>query len=175
MDWFTSDTHFGHAAVIDYCNRPFVASGRYTALECMNEYLIARWNSRVDPEDRVWVLGDFYLGPREGCAPILSRLNGTKLLVKGNHDRSRRRMLEVGFAAVVPQQLLYTDTGTVYMRHKPQNDSGRWLGASTHLHGHVHLEYRRRAQMINVGVDVWNFQPVSLHELLSAPDESGVA
>lgn len=54
--WFTSDTHFGHANIIKYCNRP------YKDTEEMNADLIKRWNSTVGKDDLVWHLGDFSLG-----------------------------------------------------------------------------------------------------------------
>lgn len=56
MDFFTSDTHFGHVNIILYCNRPFAS-----VLE-MNEQVIARWNDRVGPRDTVYHLGDFAMG-----------------------------------------------------------------------------------------------------------------
>ena len=54
--WFTSDTHFFHNNIIDYCKRPFVNA------EEMNEYIIKQWNSVVKPQDEVYHLGDFAFG-----------------------------------------------------------------------------------------------------------------
>lgn len=79
---FTSDTHFGHAAVINLCSRPF------TSVDEMDQEMIERWNAAVRPSDTVWHLGDF----AHKCRPdrinwIFSRLNGTKHLIVGNHDK----------------------------------------------------------------------------------------
>lgn len=78
-EWFTSDQHFGHRKVIDYCNRP------YADVDDMNRALIARFNARVRSCDTTWHLGDFSLD--EKCVrDVLPLLNGTHRLVAGNHD-----------------------------------------------------------------------------------------
>ncbi len=51
--WFTADHHFGHANIIDFCQRPFAD------VDAMDEALVARWNEVVGDEDEVWYLGDF--------------------------------------------------------------------------------------------------------------------
>ena len=78
--WFISDTHFGHAKVIEYCNRPFAN------IQEMDKELIKRWNAKVKSRDLVWHLGDFALANKEYVAEIVSKLNGEIRLIKGNHD-----------------------------------------------------------------------------------------
>ena len=58
MLYFTSDHHFWHTNIIQYCNRPFVS------IEEMNEVLIQNWNDLVLPEDEVYYLGDFSMAAR---------------------------------------------------------------------------------------------------------------
>lgn len=79
MIFFTSDQHFWHNNVIRYCNRP------YSNIDEMNEDLVNKWNSVVNPEDTVYILGDFSLAFRP-VEIYPHRLNGTKYLVPGNHD-----------------------------------------------------------------------------------------
>ena len=81
--YVVSDTHFNHENVIRYSNRP------YASVEEMNEALIANWNNVVKPEDVVICLGDFALGNKDDIPGIVARLNGMKILVRGNHDRSK--------------------------------------------------------------------------------------
>ena len=82
-DFFTSDPHFYHTNIIKHCNRPFANA------EEMNAELIKRWNSKVKPGDRIFVMGDLFFGPvrsREQVEGILKQLNGNIVLIKGNHD-----------------------------------------------------------------------------------------
>jgi calcineurin-like phosphoesterase family protein len=79
--WFTADLHLGHERIIELCARPFGSLGE------MHDALIDNWNSRVEDRDTVWVLGDVALGPIEESLALVSRLNGHKILVAGNHDR----------------------------------------------------------------------------------------
>jgi calcineurin-like phosphoesterase family protein len=81
LRFFTSDTHFGHKNIIKYSNRPFADVSH------MNEALIENWNALVSPEDTVYHLGDVALGPWEDWDKVLTRLNGYKVLVVGNHER----------------------------------------------------------------------------------------
>ncbi len=78
--WFISDTHFGHANILEFEKeaRPF------ESLEEMHEVMIERWNNTVNPGDSVYHLGDFCFGRKN--IEIGSRLNGKKFLVLGNHD-----------------------------------------------------------------------------------------
>ena len=84
--YFWADPHFGHANIMKYCSRPF------QSVEEMNEVLVARWNARVKPGDNIYVLGDFmWARRRDDIEMMLSRLNGNKFLVIGNHDSKDAR------------------------------------------------------------------------------------
>lgn len=98
--WFTSDHHFGHANIIKYCNRP------YNSVAHMNALMVSAWNSVVEPEDTVYYLGDFAMQPHMVTA-ILPTLNGTKVLIAGNHDKCHggasnwiEFYMDAGFASV---------------------------------------------------------------------------
>lgn len=80
--FFTSDTHWGHAAIIRYCKRPFAN------VRDMDEAMIANWNAVVRHDDNVvWHLGDFAHGAdAKHVRSVFRRLNGRKMLVIGNHD-----------------------------------------------------------------------------------------
>lgn len=187
--FFTADLHFGHRNIIDYCNRPFAD------VNGMNAALVDRWNDVVGQDDEVIVLGDFAMGRIAETLPLVGLLNGRKVLLAGNHDRcwsSQRKgvaaateaYLTAGFAeiwqGVVPLDIAGTSVLAChfpyrgdshdedrFVAHRPI-DHGGWL-----LHGHVHERWRRLDRMINVGVDVWDFAPVSeptIAELMSAPD-----
>ena len=162
--FFTSDLHLDHAKVIEYCNRPFADVNE------MNEALIANWNERVGPEDVVYLLGDFALTSRAKLEEFRRRLTGKIHIVRGNHDRGPKALAECGFNAISKEFEGFThDTGGayLYMRHFPNPDWSSPYTPAYHLHGHVHTQYKRRGNRINVGVDVWDFRPVTLEELLA--------
>lgn len=105
MIWFTSDTHFGHANIIRLSNRPF------GSVEEMNEEIVRRWNEVVSPDDSVIHLGDVALGSIAESLPIVSRLNGAKMLVVGNHDRPFPPMQKGRIDKIEHWTLRYYDAG----------------------------------------------------------------
>ena len=153
--FFTSDTHYGHKNIIKYCGRPFIDIYK------MNAEMIRRWNEAVRPEDAVFHLGDFALCGFDDARAILKQLNGRKYLVRGNHDKSPRRMSEMGF------QLVCTEAW--YQGWKLAHHPWRLGKGEQGLCGHVHEKWRRHRDLINVGVDVWDFRPVPMATLLGAP------
>lgn len=184
--WFISDTHFGHGAsernpnggIINYCNRPF------SSVEEMNEVMIERWNSRVKPEDTIIHLGDFALGKKDLWPSYASRLNGYKILVCGNHDlvdktplKTLERFHALGFSGVFPEEY-YLSYGNrrIWCAHIPKDNEDdrreyRRPPAQYHdiaLAGHVHDKWKiGKYGEINVGVDVWDFYPVHIEEILT--------
>lgn len=159
MNFFTSDTHFNHVAILEYCQRPFAS------VEEMNEAMIKNWNEVVEPKDTVFHLGDVGLGQRHLLPSITARLNGFKILIKGNHDTKGLS----GFNQVLDDAKLLGDDLTVYMRHVP--DFSKFGQDVIHLHGHVHTDFKRQRNLINAGVDQWGFRPQTLAQLLTARDQ----
>jgi calcineurin-like phosphoesterase family protein len=189
--WFTADTHFGHANIIKYCDRPF------DSVESMRSGLVQRWNAVVAPEDRVLVLGDFALGRIDETLQVLAELNGSKDLIVGNHDRPfdpdpRRRAewttryLAAGFRSVVPGTIGFTLAGQypVLVGHFPyEGDShgpDRYLEQRPYdtglpiVHGHVHTNWRLNGRQFNVGVDVNDYAPISEDGVVAALRAAGV-
>lgn len=158
--WFTSDTHFGHGAIIRHCSRPFNGARE------MDEALIAGWNERVGRDDEVFHLGDFSCHGAKKSSEILGRFAGKKHLVYGNHDRQRVRALpgwssvqpylEIGGRGFTPKIVLCHYAMRVWNRHH----WGAWM-----LYGHSHGALPGDRQSMDVGVDVHGYRPVSLDEL----------
>ncbi len=176
--WWSSDQHFGHTNIIRYCGRPF------TDTDAMAAAMVDRWNDVVADSDEVWMLGDLVMNQLPvNLAAHVARLKGRKVLVPGNHDacwqghrkgpRQVPAYYEVGGVAhivddpspvvIAGQQLrishfpylIDTHHDLRYVEHRPDDDGG-WL-----LHGHVHEKWRQNGRQINVGVDAWDFAPVS--------------
>lgn len=168
--YFTSDTHFYHLnskgrGIIDYCQRPF------KNITDMNDRMAEMWNARVGVEDTVFHLGDFCFGSSETVVEMRRRLNGEIILIEGNHDSKRNALKAIG---VTVRQSHFIEIGGVnlYLRHKPQYDTTKWPeGTHYHFHGHCHGKVGRKhhGRMIDVGVDCWNFKPMTLDEILAAP------
>src|SRR5512135_1658657 len=97
--WFISDTHFGHANIIRYSNRP------YKDVDEMNEMMIQEWNKLVKPGDLVYHNGDFAFLPTDKLEKLLRRLSGSIHLVLGNHDKdiikNRNQLLKQGKLATI--------------------------------------------------------------------------
>jgi calcineurin-like phosphoesterase family protein len=163
--WFTSDLHFGHSNIIKYCERPFKDA------EEMNKALIKNWNARVAADDTVYVLGDFSFMPPGPTKGILQGLKGKKHLVAGNHDSNRVRGLEEWES--VQDYLEVGLHGKFFvMMHYPIESWNKHLRGSVHLHGHTHGSDRHggmepRRNRFDVGIDAWNYQPVSIDEILT--------
>lgn len=158
--FFTADTHFGHGKVINYCKRPFATADE------MDEVLIDNWNMIVKPDDVVYHLGDFmWHGDKRAATSLLNELNGRKHLIVGNHDHRQVRN-NSGWVEVDKLIEREIDGVHVTMCHYPLRT---WAGirrGGIHLHGHTHGSIQRENLTYDVGVDVWNFRPVSLQELL---------
>jgi len=84
--FLTSDTHFGHAGVCRFLRNDGVTKLRpWDSPEEMDEEMVKRWNERVRPNDKVYHLGDVVINRR--ALDIMSRLNGDKVLIRGNHEK----------------------------------------------------------------------------------------
>lgn len=202
--FYTSDTHYGHTNVIRYCKRPFCTwrgDEPEPDVQYMNREMVRRWNSVVGPRDVVFHLGDFAMGKRHEMKPIISKLNGYKILIKGNHDRSAQAMQEAGFDEVLEELFIprenfvkdiFNEKGdtvddvlvdkdwppALYMHHQPirhWRQKGRGQTVDYHLCGHVHEKWRRLGDIINVGVDQWDFTPQTLEQLLTAEKQGEIA
>lgn len=163
--WFTSDLHFGHARIIEYSRRPFASAPE------MREELVRRWNDRVRPGDRVYILGDFALCRPDDALAIAQRLMGQKYLVAGNHDEANRAAYERSEAFVWVRDLASIKVGeqSIEMCHYPMltwrgSHRGSWM-----LHGHCHgsLKEDLDACRYDVGVDVFGhgYAPVSFEQI----------
>ena len=169
MIFFTADTHFGHTNIIKYCNRPF---NNVTEMD----YIIKQqWNKRVKPEDTVFHLGDFCF-KNQNEKNIIQELNGNIIFIKGNHDRKQP------CHTVTKSATIYYGKRDIYLVHDP-----RWANSMMlTLCGHVHEKWKYRNThklssaenkyrmggtviyypIVNVGVDVWDFMPITLDEIL---------
>jgi calcineurin-like phosphoesterase family protein len=135
--WITSDLHFGHKRIKEFCPE---TRGRFRDVDHMREVMISEWNQSVAQEDVVYMLGDVAFLPAADAVAIMQRLNGRKILIEGNHDRKLlndppfRRCFES-----VHSYLRMTHNGQlVIMFHYPILEWDQMHRGSVHFYGHVH-------------------------------------
>jgi len=157
--FFTADTHFGDHRTINIWRRPFATTAEMDAL------IIERWNANVGPQDQVWHLGD--VSRRASDVPdLLSRLNGIKHLVRGNNDPEDTATAS-GWASVQDYAELEVDGRKLELCHYPfRSWNGQSRGA-INLHGHSHGRLKPIPRQYDVGVDVHEFAPVTLTQLIT--------
>ena len=135
--FITSDLHFGHANIMKFC--PVTRVG-FTDVSDMDEKMILEWNNTVTPEDEVFILGDVAFCNAQKATVIMRRLNGSKILIEGNHDVKNLNDLEFRSCfKEVHKYLRYNHNGTIIcMFHFPICEWDQMHRGSIHFYGHVH-------------------------------------
>jgi len=167
----TSDTHFGH-------DREFLYKPRgFNSIEEHDEAIIERWNSVVDKDDDVYLLGDLTLGDKEYGKSCIARLNGYIHVILGNHDSAAREQMyvedldnivEVNYATIIKYKKYH-----FYLSHYPSMtanfDSNSLHNCLINLYGHTHQKtnfYNEMPFIYHVGMDSHNCTPVLLDDAI---------
>jgi calcineurin-like phosphoesterase family protein len=164
--YFSSDYHLGHYNIIKYCNRPF------SSIAEMNERIIQNHNSIIKPKDKFYFLGDFAMSSSYSyLLTLMGRLNGEKYIIAGNHDKaSRFEQMVIDGAIESFSQVMPITIGKQYiwLSHYPHVSWNRSHHDSWNLHGHVHatLKPQYKPFRVDVGVDAWDYKPVSFEQLV---------
>lgn len=164
MIYFTSDTHFGHEGILKHDQRPFLNT------QDMENHIVHYWNRVVESGDTVYHLGDFGFGNKEENTRILSRLNGQKHLIVGNHDRKGVVKAE-GWVTVRPYHRINVDLGGVHkqkicMMHYPITSWDCQSHGSWMLHGHCHGNLKDRGgKIMDVGCMNHHYVPISVEAI----------
>ena len=188
--YFSADYHLGHANIIRYCNRPFIKyedlnkdnewkSNTIKLKRCqwMNETIIKNHNRKLTDDDILYHLGDFCF--RSNSQYWESMLNGKIIHILGNHDKNNNIKSYITFANMKIGGL------NIYATHKPPEErqvdtveSHYVANCDIILCGHVHNNWkykwievwnqgcRIKKLCINVGVDVWGYEPITIHSIL---------
>lgn len=158
--YYTSDHHWGHKNILKFCTetRPF------DTVEEMDEEMIRRWNTVVKPNDTVYHVGDFALG-KAAVPNIVRRLNGSIVLVAGNHDSKQVRNLDCWKSS--HDYLEIKDQGQhIVLCHFAMRVWNKSHYGSLMLHGHSHGSLPIiNNQSLDVGVDCWDLYPVNLEQI----------
>lgn len=158
MNWFTSDMHFGHGNIIKYCNRPF------KDLAEMQSTLVLNWMQTIGQDDTVFHLGDFSFMGRENTMRLLASLSGNKIFFKGNHQGHPK--------TIIDSMIIRHEGHRIHLNHYPELASPLMMSLVGHVHQnwkvqyHINTDGSRGFPIVNVGIDAWNFRPVSLDEII---------
>lgn len=165
MKYYTSDSHLSHKNIIEYEDRPF------GSVEEMNNTIIDNINYRLTPDDELYILGDFTLEKNiDKVSNLIRKIKCKKHLIIGNHDYFVKNKSLCSLFDSVHHYLEIDDNGwKVILFHYPIQNWNLKRYGSIHLYGHVHSKEElqlKENNAFNVGVDVNNFMPVTLEELL---------
>ena len=156
--WFTADTHFGHANIIKYCNRPFANSVE------MDKALIANWNARVGKDDMIYHVGDFCF---QDFDRYFNQLNGLKIFVKGNHDRNAWQNRNKFYSHSDSYREIRVNEQDITLCHYAMRVWNKSHYGAWNLYGHSHgsLSDDPHARAIDIGVDCHDYAPISFEEV----------
>ena len=192
--WIASDIHLSHRNILQYC--PHRVDASFTGdiksaddheinflIDLMNEKIISNWNSLINPDDTVFILGDVAMGKIALAPPLIRRLNGRKHLVAGNHDKTLTKLIG-GDPSLSDLFVLIKDyheishalpginqkKNMICMSHFPfLHFNGQNIG-NLHLHGHLHSapenRFRLGKRMMDVGIDGNNLHPYLLDDVV---------
>lgn len=167
MIHFISDNHWGHKAVIWMSSRPF------SNIDEMNSFMLEKWNEVVQPNDKVYYLGDFMykMNPNKFVREILDNLNGKIYLLLGNHDeRHIKKYIPRTEWIKDRHELSYVYNEKEYkfiLDHYPLYSWKGMYRGYIHLHGHTHnntndIEYETFGKKMNVNCELIGYKPISI-------------
>lgn len=162
--WVTSDLHFGHDRIRQFCPK---TRSRFVDVVDMREKMIAEWNTIVQSDDIVYILGDVAFMSGFEASKVINRLNGSKILIVGNHDK--KTLKDIHFQNSFKEIHNYHEfvhNGTlIVMFHYPIFDHNQAGRGSIMLHGHRHGNPTNLpGRIMDVGMD-------STGEIVSSLDE----
>lgn len=131
--FFASDHHFGHANILNFKREDGSPLRVFKDVDHMNEYMVMQHNRRVRPGDKVYFLGDVTMARNAKSLEILGRMNGEKILIKGNHDLAKAEQYLQYFKDI----RVYHQFDGMILSHIPIHPEslGRW---GVNIHGHTH-------------------------------------
>lgn len=181
MVYYISDIHLGDLRVYEKCSRPF------KSLQDMEFEIIKKWNKKVKVDDIVYVLGDIAEDNNLEALKTYKSLNGHKHLIVGNHDLKMLDKIESEriFESINYIVLIDDDKRKVCLCHYPLMDWMEFNRDSYHVYGHIHNKtdkngyayvqikaYFKDKLAFNCGVDVTEFEPVTLDEMIKLKEDN---
>lgn len=161
----TSDFHFGHANILTFKKADGSPLREFSSVDEMDEILIENYNRKVKPQDKVYILGDVAFR-QEPFLRCVSRLNGHKRLILGNHDKLNLSLYSAHFEKIGIWRQLTIDGVPLVLSHVPIHKRSFRPANAYNIHGHTHSNLVGEEGYINVCVEMTNFEPLDLRELV---------
>jgi calcineurin-like phosphoesterase family protein len=162
--YVTSDNHFLQESFLTFKDQNGNKIRNFSSIEEIDELMIENWNKTVNPKDIIYHLGDVYIGNKEKADNILSRLNGRKRLILGNHDDGKDKILTKHFEKIMVERM-FPEYGVI-LSHRPLHPDGLFIYKSqkylTNMHGHLHNNVINDSRYVNVSVEQTNYTPVDI-------------
>lgn len=167
--WVTSDTHFFHANILKFTDRNgSLIRPNFATVSEMNEHMADMWNESIKPGDKVYHLGDVFVGNEwETFKTFFDKLNGKKRLIVGNHDNIEK-LVKLNFFQKTYMWRMFPEQGLLFS-HVPVHQSGLWRNGKplTNVHGHIHQNNSPQGFYRNVCVEKTQYKPVHFEDLLT--------
>jgi len=180
-----SDPHFGHHGVCKFMRNDGVTKLRpWDNAEEMDEHLVKVYNERVKPNDKIYFLGDVVINRK--ALKIMHRLNGDKVLIRGNHDIFRDNEYREHFRELRAYHVM----NGMILSHIPVHEASiSRFGCN--IHGHLHANRVMKARGVdtrtgeilysdeidpryyNVSVEQTDFAPILFEDVLKRITEQG--
>lgn len=171
--WLVSDTHFQHSNILKFTDSDgnLIRGARFSSVEEMDEAMVDNWNSVVKPGDKVYHLGDVFMGDKESFIKLWKKLHGTKNLILGNHDDAKF-FARHELVSKIQMWRMFPELGLM-LTHVPIHESGLRRGAPTdetaemllNIHGHIHQNPSPTEHHKCVCVEQINYTPINIEEL----------
>lgn len=165
--WFISDHHFFHENILKFTGDDGVRiRPSFATVDEMNWEMVERWNAVVKPQDKVWHLGDVAFKTTEKAAELdnlLGKLHGHKRMLAGNHDNLKSPALLRHFEKIELWKG-FKDEGFTCSHIPLRLDSLR--DGTVNVHGHIHQNLMDEPGYVNVCVEVRNYTPVHMDQLV---------
>lgn len=166
--WFTSDSHFFHENILKFTgNDGERIRPEWSSADEMNWDMVERWNAVVKPQDKVWHLGDVAFKTVEKAGELdalLANLHGHKRMLVGNHDNLQSEVLRRHFEKIELWKG-FSKQGFTCSHIPLRLDSLR--DGAVNVHGHIHQNIMAEKGYVNVCVEVRNFTPVHMDEVIA--------
>lgn len=168
--FITSDTHFGHGNILKFLRKDGTPVRHFSSVEEMDETLIENWNKVVGKHDRVYHLGDIAIKRKNLIT--LERLNGRKVLIRGNHDIFKLKDYLPYFDDIRGYKMM--PKHALCFSHIPIHQRSLENRFQFNCHGHLHEKIYNDPRYINLCVEQTNYTPVEFDQLLEIIEERKV-